>query len=293
MSKARAILKRRKAVMNIRKITRTMQLIATARFQKAFNRTVASKPYTRKIMEMAGNLARYASVSHPLVSGGSDTRKVALLVITSNRGLAGGYNSRILEQSRAFMAAIKSKGGEVELEVVGKKGVGQLKFLGYKIEHVFELPDEPSYEDVEKVAQVYMDHFTAGSVDAVYVSYMQFQSTSRQTPNIMKLLPLEIEKAEPKREHELPVIWHHEYEFAPSAEELLVELLPEAVKVGLFQCFSDAAVSEQVGRMVSMKAATDNAEEMIKHLGSQANRARQSQITGELTELIGGAEALG
>jgi F-type H+-transporting ATPase subunit gamma len=293
MSKARTILKRRKAVMNIRKITRTMQLIATARFQKAFNRTMASKPYTRKIMAMAGNLANSSDVAHPLVDGGgAESRKVAVLVITSNRGLAGGYNSRVLEQSRMFIDQLKAKGGEVELEVVGKKGVSLLKFLGYDIEHVFDMPDEPSYEDVEKVAKVYMDHFTAGGVDAVYVSYMQFHSTSKQTPNIMKLLPLEIDQTDAAQDRDHPVIWEHDYEFFPSAGELLVQLLPEAVKVGLYQCFSDAAVSEQVGRMIAMKAATDNAEEMIKHLGSQANRARQSQITGELTELIGGSEAL-
>jgi F-type H+-transporting ATPase subunit gamma len=290
MAKARAILKRRKSVMNIRKITRTMQLIATAKFQKAYNRTLASKPYTRKIMEMAGGLAGNATADHPLVKTSSNSGRIALLVITSNRGLAGGYNSRILSKAVAFMEEQKRSGKNIELEVVGKKGVAQLKFLGYPIEHVFELPDEPKYAQIVDVAQLYMEHFMNGNVDEVYVAYMQFISTSKQVPVVVPILPLKM--PEWKTEKELPVKWVHEYEFIPEAGQLLVELLPEAVRVAFFQCFSDAAVSEQVSRMIAMKAATDNAEEMIKHLGSQANKARQGQITGELNELIGGAEAL-
>jgi len=288
MAKARAILKRRKAVQNIHKITRTMQLIATARFQRAFNKTVAGKPYTQKIMEMVSNIARYASVEHPLLRTPERVGKVALLVITSNRGLAGGYNSGILHQSQDFYHEQKELDREIQLEVVGKKGQSYLKFLGLPIEQVIKLPDEPTYAQVEEIAERYMQQFTAGEVDGVYVSYMQFHSTSKQSPNLMQLLPMQIVEADAI----MPSKWNYEYEFNPPAGELLMELIPEAVKVALYQCFRDAAVSEQVARMVAMKAATDNAEEMIKHLGRQANKARQTQITGELTELIGGAEAL-
>ncbi|NLE30034.1 MAG: ATP synthase F1 subunit gamma [Phycisphaerae bacterium] len=291
MAKSRAILKRRKAVFNIRKITRTMQLIATARFQKAFNQTLASKPYTQKITEMVSNIARFAHVAHPLLKSPEQIQRIALLVITSNRGLCGGYNSGILRLAQNFINEQKTQNIGVELEVVGKKGVAQLKFLGYEIEHVFALPDEPTYQQIVEIADLYMEHFLAGNVDAVYVAHMQFHSTSKQTPAIEKLLPLMVAPTGPKAA--LPVKWHFDYEFSPAADELLVDLVPEAVKVALFQFFRDAAVSEQVARMVSMKAATDNAEEMIKHLGRQANKARQSQITGELSELIGGAEALG
>jgi F-type H+-transporting ATPase subunit gamma len=291
MAKSRAILKRRKAVLNIRKITRTMQLIATARFQKAFNQTLASKPYTKKITEMVSNIARFAQTDHPLLKSPEQIKRVALLVITSNRGLCGGYNSNILHLSENFIKEQQAQNREIELEVVGKKGVAQLKFLGYKIEHVFALPDEPTYQQIVEIADLYIEHFMAGNIDAVYVTYMQFHSTSKQTAKIEKLLPLVVEPTGAKAD--MPVQWHFEYEFSPQADELLVKLVPEAVKVALFQFFRDAAVSEQVARMVSMKAATDNAEEMIKHLGRQANKARQSQITGELSELIGGAEALG
>ncbi len=288
MAKARAILKRRRAVQNIRKITRTMQLIATARFQKAFNRTVAGKPYTQKIMEMVSNIARYATVDHPLLRTPEPVKKVLLLTITSNRGLAGGYNSNILQRSHLFAEEQLSQDRELRVEVVGKKGQAFLKFRGWNIDEFHKLPDEATYSQVEQIADKYMEMFTSGQVDGVYVSYMQFHSTSKQTPNILQLLPLQICETEEIR----PVKWSYEYEFSPPAGELLVELLPEAVKVALYQCFRDAAVSEQVGRMVAMKAATDNAEEMIKVLTRQANKARQGQITRELTELIGGAEAL-
>jgi len=288
MAKARAILKRRRAVQNIRKITRTMQLIATARFQKAFNRTVAGKPYTQKIMEMVSNIARYATVDHPLLRTPEPVKKVLLLTITSNRGLAGGYNSNILHRSHLFAEEQLSQDRELRVEVVGKKGQAFLKFRGWNIDEFHKLPDEATYSQVAQIADKYMEMFTSGQVDGVYVSYMQFHSTSKQTPNILQLLPLQICETEEIR----PVKWSYEYEFSPPAGELLVELLPEAVKVALYQCFRDAAVSEQVGRMVAMKAATDNAEEMIKVLTRQANKARQGQITRELTELIGGAEAL-
>ncbi|MFA5863693.1 MAG: ATP synthase F1 subunit gamma [Phycisphaerae bacterium] len=289
MAKARAILKRRKSVQNIRKITRTMQLIATARFQKAFNRTVAAKPYTRKIMEMVSNIAKFTEVKHPFLTKHEAIKKIALLVITSNRGLAGGYNSNVLQRAQAFSNEQLSRQRELQFDVIGKKGWGYLKFLGLKVEHFFKLPDEATYPQVVEIADQYMDLYASGKVDGVHVAYMQFHSTSKQTPNVLQLLPLQITTGS---EAELPGQWSFEYDFSPPAEQLLLELLPEAVKVALYQCVRDAAVSEQVARMVAMKAATDNAEEMIKHLGRQANKARQAQITRELAELIGGAEAL-
>ncbi|NLE60276.1 MAG: ATP synthase F1 subunit gamma, partial [Planctomycetes bacterium] len=284
MAKARAIIKRRRSVQNIHKITRTMQLIATARFQKAFNRTVAGKPYTAKLMEMVSNIARYASVRHPLIAEPKEVRKVALLTLTSNRGLAGGYNSNILHRSQVFSAEQGEQGRQVLYDVVGKKGHAYLKFLGVKIENYFKLPDEPSYAQVVELADRYMDLFTRGEVDRVYVSYMQFHSTSKQSPDLLQLLPLRMEMAA----EAAPTKWHYEFEFTPAAGDLLMALLPEAVKVVLYQCFRDAAVSEHAARMVAMKAATDNAEEMIKLLTRQANKARQAQITRELSELIGG-----
>jgi F-type H+-transporting ATPase subunit gamma len=289
MAKARAILKRRKAVQNIRKITRTMQLIATARFQKAFSKTLSAKPYTDKIRDLVSNIARYAQVDHPLLRNPEKQKRIALLVVTSNRGLAGGYNSSILQKAYQFVLDKKNESCEAVIDVVGKKGISYLKFLGWKIDNEFRLPDEPSYMQVVEIADHYIKEFSSGGLDGVYIAYMQFHSASKQSATVASLLPLRIEA----RETVSPVKWNFEYDFLPSPGEMMIQLLPEAVKVSLFQCFREAAVSEHVARMVAMKAATDNAEEMIKHFGRQANKARQSQITSELSELIGGAEALG
>ena len=159
------------------------------------------------------------------------------------------------------------------------------------VEQTYLLADEVPYRNVEQIAQRYIERFSQEKIQAVAVAYMQFISSSRQKPTILQLLPMEIEEQETiAKPGETPE--HYAYEFSPSAEEVMEELVPEAVKVALYQCFMDANVSEEVARMISMKAATDNSEEMIKHLTQQANKARQSQITSELSELIGGAEAL-
>ncbi len=291
MANARAILKRRKAVQNIHKITRTMQLIATARFQKAFNRTVSSKPYTEKITQLVGNLSRYAEVRHPLLIVPEKVEKIDLLIITSNRGLCGGYNSNILHSAQAFVAERQKSGQQVSIDVVGKKGISHLKFLGISVEQSYLLADEVPYREAEQIAERYIERFASGQSQAVAVAYMQFVSSSKQKPAITQLLPMEIEQSsEIHKPGEAPE--HYDYEFVPSPMEIMEELIPEAVKVALYQCFMDANVSEEVARMVSMKAATDNSEEMIKQLTRQENKARQSQITGELSELISGAEAL-
>ncbi len=289
MANARAILKRKKAVQNIHKITRTMQLIATARFRKAFTRAVSTKPYTEKLTELVANIAGNTDTRHPLIAQPEGVSKIALLVISSNRGLCGGYNSNILHQAQAFMQERAKNNQQVILDAVGKKGVGHLKFLGKEIEKSYELPDEVSFQDSEKIAERYMHIYTSGEVQAVAVAYMQFHSTSKQSANILQLLPMQMTKAKPKVKSKEQ---SYSYEFSPSSDIVLDEIIPEAIKVALYQCFTDASVSEQVSRMVAMKAATDNAEKMIKLLNSEANKARQSQITSELSELIGGVEAL-
>jgi len=291
MANARAILKRKKAVQNIHKITRTMQLIATARFQKAFNRTVSAKPYTQKITQLVSNLSRYAEVRHPLLIIPEKIENIDLLIITSNRGLCGGYNSNILHAAQKFIAERQKNGQKVSIDVVGKKGINHLKFLGMDIKQTYMLADGAPYRNVEQIAERYIDRFAQEKVHAVAVAYMQFFSSSRQKPAVIQLLPMEIEsKEEIPKPGETPE--HYDYEFSPSSMEVMEELIPEAVKVALYQCFMDANVSEEVARMISMKAATDNSEDMIKQLTQQANKARQSQITSELSELIGGAEAL-
>ena len=290
MAKARAIIKRRKAVQNIRKITRTMQLIATARFQAAFNRATASKPYTERITELVEQLSgQHGDIEHPLLRENTESRRVVEIVLTSNRGLCGGYNSGLIRAGIEHVKGREAAGQTVDLYAVGKKGINYLRFLGREMarrETKFE--DKPKFAEVEPIASELIDAYSARKLDAVYVTYMRFMSTAVQRVTTIQLLPLERPEVE---ESQLPRA-EVQYDFLPSAPELLAELLPESVKVRLFQCFIDAAVSEQVARMVAMKSATDAAADMVRSLTQQYNRARQSQITLELLDIVGGAEAL-
>lgn len=293
MAKAKAIIKRRRAVQNTRKITRTMQLIATARFQRAHSRAVNAKPYTDKIAELVGNLSQAADLQHPLLEQRTDTGRSILLTITANRGLCGGYNGSVLEQMRQYYRARESR-DKVDLYMVGKKGLGYARFAGYEVYKPLMLPDEPGYDDVRQIATEMMDRFTAGEVDSVHVAYMRFISAGTQRAEVLELLPLKADDLAADQEDEhAGTDGRVQYDFTPEPAELLENLLPAAVMVRLFQCFNDAVVSEQVARMTAMKAATDNADQLIKSLSQQYNRARQTQITNELSEIVAGADALG
>ena len=290
MANRRVLIKRRKAVSNIRKITRTMQLIATARFQAAFQRATASKPYSDKLGELVADLSRAAGASdHPLLQKPASDRS-ALVVITSNRGLCGGYNANVL---RNAVEHLKAQAGPVDVHMVGKKGISYFRFLGHEVhEKITTIDDRPRFEQVEPLANSLMDRFISGEIGAVHVAYMRFISASRQVPEVLRLLPLATDEltagdeATPDRGRQI------EYEFSPDPQALLDDLLPATVRMRLFQSFTDAAVSEQVARMVAMKAATDAANDMIKNLTRQYNRARQTHITMELLDIVGGANAL-
>ncbi len=294
MANTRDIKKRIKAVGNIKRITRTMQMIATSKFSKAQGRATATKPYTEGVFDLVTELAATAgNISHPLIDGPdngfeSDAKELTLL-ITSDRGLCGPYNGSILRLAQQHLRETPAaKDGLIDL--VGKKGAAFLKFNGIDVHEHFTMGDEPTFEDVERVAQRYMDEFTSGKVTAVRVIYMRFISAGKQEPTIMNLLPLKPPAADESAETQSgPTL---QYEFSPAAEELLADLLPSTVKASLFQAFNDAIVSEHVARMVAMKAATDNAGKMGKDLTRVYNRARQAQITTELTEIISGAAAL-
>ena len=290
MAKARAIVKRRKAIRNIHKITRTMQLIATARFQMAYNRVTATKPYTEGIGRLVEHVSCGREIDHPLLHVNTESKQSVLIVLTSNRGLCGGYNGAVLREALAHIEAREEAGETVHIHVVGKKGIGYLRFLGRELASAMtEVEDRPQFAEVEPISTAMIDAYERQEVDSVHVAYTRFESTSRQQAETMTLLPVErLTEEDPSRQPVAGV----EYEFSPPAEELLADLLPQMVKVRLFQCFLDAALSEQVARMVAMKAATDAARDMIKTLTQQYNRARQTQITLELLDIIGGVEAL-
>jgi F-type H+-transporting ATPase subunit gamma len=289
MANRRVLVKRRKAVSNIRKITRTMQLIATARFQAAFNRAVAARPYTEKLAELVRDLARGAGeVRHPLMDAANPDAPVAIVVVSSMRGLCGGYNANVLRAAAARLEELRAAGRKVELRVYGKKGIAFFRFQRQPmaVEDV-SIGETPRFEAVEKVANALMDDFLAGRISGVEVAYMRFFSAGRQRPEVASLLPLAAAPGTGGTEARAV-----DYEYRPDPVSLLAELLPATVRIRLFQAFLDAAVSEQIARMSAMKAATDASEEMIKTLTRQYNRARQTHITMELLDIVGGANAL-
>ena len=324
MAKARAIVKRRKAVRNIKKITKTMQMIATAKFQKSLKRAVGTKPYTMKIRELVRELAAsVGNVEHPLLrkpSAEDRTRRVAVVVLSSNRGLAGAYNGNVLRTAAAFMRQQEAAGNTVDLYVAGKKGASYFNFQKRRIERRIEAQDPPRFADVNQLAEHFMQQFTSAQIDALHIVYMNFISTGVQRPDVLTLLPLAgtVEEAadqiaqqlaekeaqiqagmlDAKRSGADVRVEEHkydtqtEYEFSPEPKVLLDELLPLTIKTAFFQTYLDAATSEHVARMVAMKSATDNADKMAKSLTMQYNRARQSQITTELSEIMGGVEAM-
>jgi len=295
MAKARAIIKRLKAVRNVRKITRTMELVATARFKKAMDRATEAAAYTRKIAEIVGDLAstiqaaaEKGGFTHPLLQSRETEKRSILLVLTSNRGLCGGYNGGIIRQAQARIREAAANDIKLDVEVSGKRGNGFFRFQKLPLAQSYtHFEDKPTFDEVDPLAQRYIKAFVSGEIDRLDVAYTKFESMSRQKATIETLLPigkLPLVDAKPTNEVE--------YEFLPSPQEILEEIVPASFKARLFKCFLDAAVSEQIARMVAMKSATENADEMIRNIRAQYNRARQSQITSELSEIIGGAAAL-
>ena len=296
MANARALDKRRKSIRNIRKITRTMELIATARYKKAMDRAAAATAYTDQITKIVGRLAAAGTdVQHPLLEQREKTNSARVLVLSSNRGLCGGYNASILRTALPQIKQLQQEVPKVAVDVSGKRGINGMKFRNVPTEAGYlQFEDQPAYDEVEKIAEGYLAQYITGEIDRLDVIYTRFISTSKQIATIETLLPLgsladdATETGAPDGEAES----NSEYEFLPSAESILEEVVPTSFKVKLFKCFLDAAVSEQVARMIAMKGATESAGDMIKQLSMTYNRARQSQITGEIMEIIGGVEAL-
>jgi F-type H+-transporting ATPase subunit gamma len=295
MANLRALVKRRKAVRNIRKITRTMELIATARFKKALDRATEAEAYTKKIAEVAADLSKNAGdVSHPLLIT-RPVKKSLLLVITSNRGLCGGYNGSVIRDAMGAVRHYRSENLPFDLEVSGKRGIAFFKFQGIpRAKEYIKFEDKPAFAEVDELASRYIDLYTSGQIDEVKIAYTTFINAARQQAVVETLLPLSSIAVETRKPTASSVGGSGKvsYEFLPDAAEILEELVPTALKVRLFKCFLDAAVSEQIARRVAMKSATENAGDLIKEITRVYNRNRQANITKEISELIGGSEAL-
>ncbi|RPH76727.1 MAG: ATP synthase F1 subunit gamma, partial [Planctomycetaceae bacterium] len=277
---------------NIRKITRTMELIATARYKKAMDRAAAVTAYTEQITKVVSRLvAAGTEVRHPLLETRDNPSTARVLCLASNRGLCGGYNAGVLRTIVPHVEQLRGAIPNLVVDVSGKRGINGLKYRGIATTQQWtQFEDQPPYAEVEKIAAEYLRQYALGEIDRLDVVYTKFISTSRQRAVVETLLPLGSLES-PDAQGAAPDSGS-EFEFLPSAESILEEIIPTSFKVKLFKCFLDAAVSEQVARMIAMKGATESAGDMIKQLSMTYNRARQSQITGEIMEIIGGVEAL-
>lgn len=336
MAKARALDRRRKSVRNIRKITRTMELVATAQFRRAMERAISADAFTRRLASLVADLGNAGlEISHPLLLDRPEQKRCILLVLTANRGMCGGYNAGVMRVANQRYKELEGN-FELSLEVSGKRGISAFKFRRIDMDHTFtQFEDKPMFEQVRDIANRYLDEYQLGNIDRLDVAYMKFVSLGKQYPVVETLLPLkELDIPEPtskktsfleeamdddsdktdfqlKREAQVraaaasvkgsDIGRAHDgkyrstipFEFLPSAESILEEVVPQAFRLRLFKSFLDAAVGEQIARMTAMKAATENATKMIGSLTMHYNRARQSQITSEITEIVGGADALG
>lgn len=291
MANIRELDKRRKSVRNIRKITRTMELIATARFKKAMDRAAAANDYTDRITQIVKDLASAGlEVSHPLLAERATTKNATVLMLTSNRGLCGGYNGSVIRAAMKRREALQAETDDSKFEISGKRGIAAMKFREVRFDESYtHFEDQPAFEDVAVIADRLMEEFTAGKIDRLDVVYTRFVSISKQIATVETLLPLTSLASDDSEAGSEP---SGDYEFLPSAESILEEVVPASFRVKLFKCFLDAAVSEQIARMIAMKSATENAGDIIKKLSMTFNRARQSKITQEIMEIIGGVEAL-
>ncbi len=284
------ILRRRiKSVQSTKKITRAMELIAATRVVQAQDRTRKARPYAEQITNVILDLADAgAAGSHPLLKERDGTGKAAFVVVTSDRGLAGAYNSAVIRAAEREIQAARSEGLDYSLFLIGKKALTYFRFRGYRIDHHFlSMTDRPTYEDARRVGRAVGEAYESGELERVDLIYTQFLSAGSQRVAVRRFLPLEIEDQD-----ETSLGAKADFEFEPSPDGILDALVPRYVEARLYAALLDASASEHASRQRAMKAATDNAEELIISLSRAMNRARQDAITTEIMEIVGGAEAL-
>lgn len=282
--------RRIRSVQAIQKITRAMELIAASRIPKASARVLASKPYTAKLIEVIQNLgAAGSSTAHVLLEQ-RDVVDVGVLVVSSDRGLAGAYASTIIRMAEQRIIDLRREGKDVRIFAIGKKAQTYFRYRGYRIERSFlAVTDTPGYGDARAVANSVMGAYASGEVDAVEAFFSRFQSAMTQVPTRYDLLPIQPPES-PATDGPPPIPVDYSYE--PSPAEILDRLLPRYVEAIIFNMLLEASASEHSARRRAMKAATDNADDLIRALTMSANRARQADITTEISEIVGGAEAL-
>ena len=283
-----------KAVQGTKKITRAFELIAASRMVKAQQRTAASAPYARAITRAVSAVATYSNEDHPLTTEKREVTRAAMLLVTSDRGLAGAYSSNVIKEGERLAELLRGEGKEVVPFIAGRKGASYYRFRRRSV--AAEWPgfsDAPQFENAKEIADALIDAFLRpteeGGVDEIHIVSTRFVNMVTQTPEVVRLLPLEVVEGDepPAPDDVLPL-----YEFEPSAAAVLDALLPRYVESRIFNALLQSAASELAARQRAMKSATDNAEELIKRYTRLANTARQSEITQEISEIVGGANAL-
>jgi len=285
MAKGRELKGRIKSVENTRKITRTMEMVATSKMKRAQDRVVAARPFANSLREVIGNLyTPDLAERFPLLRQPATIRKAAVILLTTNRGLAGAFNANLLKETRALLGRLAKDNVELEMHVVGKKGLGYFRYIGREVaKSRIDITDRPSAENAAELVDELIQRFASGEIDAVHIVYAKFNSALSTPPTSETILPV----TPPERAGPQP-----DYILLPSAEMILTQLLPSYVRNSVYRALVETAAGEQSSRRTAMKNATDNAGEMLNNLRRTFNRARQAQITQEIAEIVGGAAAL-
>jgi F-type H+-transporting ATPase subunit gamma len=292
----RVLRRRIRSTQSIKKITRAMELIATSRIVKARARVQESRPYAEQITAVLTELASNAALDHPLLVERENPRRAAVLVVTSDRGQAGGYNNNVLKEAEALYSLLREEGKEPVIYVIGRKGVNYYRFRNREVREAWTgFSEQPTYPDAAEAARTLVEAFMAdeddeNSVDELHLVYTQFKNMVTQTPQARRMAPMVVEYVE-KEESPSGGI-QPLYEFEPDPDALFDALLPKYIGARLFSALLESAASESANRQRAMKAATDNANELIRSLTLESNQARQAQITQEISEIVGGANAL-
>ncbi|MFY1673003.1 F0F1 ATP synthase subunit gamma [Plantactinospora sp. WMMB334] len=301
-AQVRVLRQRIRSAKSMKKITKAMELVATSRLAKAQSRVAASLPYAQAITGVLTALASNAAIDHPLLTARPKVRRAGVVVVTSDRGLAGGYTSNAIKAAESLIARLRADGKEPVLYVIGRKGVGYYRFRQRKVEASWTgFSEQPTFADAKQVGETLIKAFVSGAddleggdpgidgvlgVDELHIVFTEFKSLMSQTPVTRIIGPMEVEDR-PRSEGVLPA-----YEFEPEADALLDALLPKYINTRIYAALLESAASESASRRRAMKSATDNAEEMIENYTREMNSARQAGITQEISEIVGGANAL-
>jgi F-type H+-transporting ATPase subunit gamma len=285
MAKGRELKGRIKSVENTRKITRTMEMVAASKMKRATDRVAAARPYALALGDVLARLVRPDIAERfPLLRQPATTTRVALVLLTANRGLCGAFNTNLIREARARIAELEAKGATVELHIVGKKGIGFFKYLGRTVaSERIDITDRPSATDAASLIDGLTDRFAKGDLDAVYVTYAKFKSALSTPPSTEQVVPVV-----PPATQGAP----RDFLLAPSADVIVEALLPAYVRNMVYRALVETVAGEQSARRTAMKNATDNASDMLTLLKRTYNSARQAQITQEIAEIVGGASAL-